>query len=181
MNRIRQHTTSGFTLIEMLIVIMIVAVTIPLLMTIFVSVIRQQARVLGVEETKSQADSAYSNIKLLIRNRAISVHSAYPATTANEICAAQTTAVSASPLVFKDIDGNSFYFSTVAGSIASHSSKLASAASLTSSPVVISNLTASCKRSGAAARPTVDISFDATSPLIPFSLTYQATQQLRNR
>ena len=161
---------------------MIVAVTVPLLMTIFVSVIRQQARVLGVEQTKTQADSAYSTMKLMIRNRAISVHNAYPATSANEICTTQTTSVTANPLVFKDADGNSFYFSVANdGTIASNSSKLTTPAALTTTPIVISNLTTSCKRTGSASRPTVDISFNATSPLIPFFLTYQATQQLRNK
>lgn len=176
-----RRAISGFTLVEMLIVMMIIAVTIPLLMTIFVSVIRQQARVLGVEQTKAQADSAYSSMKLLIRNRAISVHSAYPATSANEICNTQTTNQSANPLVFKDADGNSFYFSVSSGIIASHSSKLSSPATLTTSEVLMSNFTTTCRRAGTSSRPTVNISFDATSPLIPFSLTYQATQQLRNR
>ena len=176
------NSRSGFTLIEMLIVIMIVGMTLPLLMTIFVSVLRQQARVKGLEIAKSQADAAFSTMKTTIKSNATSIHSAYPATEANEICATQTTTpVTGSPITFKDRDGNSFYYNLAGDSIQYRISSDTGPKDLTATPAQISNFTVSCTRSNDIAEPVVAISFESTHQQIGFDLPYTTKIKLRNR
>lgn len=176
------NSRSGFTLIEMLVVIIIVGMTIPLLMTIFVSVLRQQGRVKGLEIAKSQADTAFSSIKLAIRNNATSIHSAYPATDANEICNTTTSSpVAASPMVFKDSEGNSFYYSLSGTVIQSQISSDSGPKDMTAAPAEMSNLTFSCERTSDTANPIVTVSFESTHPQIGFTLPYTTKIKLRNR
>jgi prepilin-type N-terminal cleavage/methylation domain-containing protein len=172
----------GFTLIEMLVVIMIVAVTLPLLMTVFVSVLRQQARVKGLEIAKSQADEALSLIKTTIKNNALSIHSSSPATDANEICNTQTASqVVSNPMVFLDNDGNSFYFDLSAQSMRLNSTSQASPTAITSAPATISNLSFSCERRSNTSNPIISVSFQTSHPLMGFSINYQTKILLRNK
>lgn len=164
----------------------IIGIMIPVIFTIVFAIVRQEARVFALHTVKSQGDFILNNMKFNIRNSAISVHSSYPATDANEVCTTASSTPSAlNPLVLRDRDGNSFYYSVTSGTIASNSSKLATPLSLTNSKVSISGLALSCNLPAQFSSPIVTVSYmvnySTASGESPASLPYQTKIILRNQ
>jgi len=173
----------AFTLIEMLIVISIVGIAVPIIVTIFGAVMRQQIQTKKLVETKNQADFVLNSVKIIVKNHAFSLHNSFPASTENEICQNQSETQTPTSMVFEDLEGESFYFDLQEGVVASVSSVLAEPVELSSKPVAISDLVVSCSRSSFFASPLVRVSFTAThedTRLGVVALPFQTRISLRN-
>jgi prepilin-type N-terminal cleavage/methylation domain-containing protein len=180
----RQRRSLGFTLIEILIVISIIGITVPIIVTLFTAVMRQQLQTIKLVQTKDQADFALNALKTTIRNNAFSLHSGTPPTAVNQLCLDQTTLSTPSQMVFEDVHQESFYFEVTDGVLASGSSVLSTSRPLTSDPVTISDLVISCSRPSFFAAPLIHISFTAThqdTRLGTTSLPFQTRISLRNQ
>lgn len=169
-----------------MIVMGIIALMIPAIFTMVFAVVRQEAKVYALNTAKSQGDLVLNNMKFNIRNYALTVHSAYPATDLNRICnTSSSTPTAQNPLVLRDREGNSFYYSVTSGAIASNSSKLASPASLTNSKVQINNLSFSCNTPSQFSSPIITVSYTvdyvSAAGQASASLPYQTKIKLRNR
>jgi prepilin-type N-terminal cleavage/methylation domain-containing protein len=155
------HGRKGFTFIEMMVVVVVLSVALPAIFTIALIIFRQQLKVFALQTVKREGDVALSVLQVNLKNSAVSVHTTYPATDANETCTA-TSAVptTISPMIFRDDFNNSFYFPLNGGSLSSASSVLGTPVSLTDPSVAIQNFTMSCNRPSTATTPIVSISYD---------------------
>lgn len=173
----------GFTLVEVLVVVGIVAIIIPTLFGLFFAHLRAQSKVLVLQEVKRNGDSALGLIETLVKENAISIHSASPPTSGNEVCATDSSTYS-SQMYFLDRNGDYFSFSVSSDKIASASS-VTSTTNLTSDKVVVSSFTMSCDRGSTYSEPLVSISFtvsqagSSTRPDETATLNYQTKMKLR--
>ncbi len=178
------YRQKGFTLVEMLIVVCIVSISVPVIVTLFSAVMRQQTQTMIVTQTRNQATAALQNIKTLIRNHAYTIHSDYPATDANAICTSQTDIQTPSRMVFRDEYEKSFYFELDSGVLASASSQLAAPVPLNFAPVTITHFEITCSRPSLYAAPIVNISFlvsHANNNFGTTTLPFQTRLRLRNK
>lgn len=176
----------AFTIIELLVVMGIVGLMIPIIFTVLYAVIRQEARIFALTSVKNQGDFILNSIKYNVRNYGLSVHNGNPADDLNRVCTnASATPTAYSPLYLRDRTGNTFYYSVSDGNLASNSSVLASAVTLNSNRVTISNFSMSCNRPTALSAPIVSLSYTVNyvtaSGESPASMTYQTKIKLRNR
>lgn len=114
------RSESGFTLIEVLIVLVVIGVLIPTLFSILGVVIRQQTKVAKLQEIKSQGDYVTTFIENIIQQTAINVYDDQNLT--NEICDPSN-----SPARAQTSNGEGFFFST---SVPSNYIKIVSAPDL---------------------------------------------------
>jgi prepilin-type N-terminal cleavage/methylation domain-containing protein len=149
---------SGFTFIEMLIVVAIISIIIPALFALFFAHVRAQSKVFQLQQVKENGDSALGIMETLIKDGAISIHSASPPTSGNEVCATASSSYSGT-LYFLDRSSTYFSFALSSGKIASSSSAMGTTVNLTNSKSTISSLAISCSRSSTYAEPLVSISF----------------------
>lgn len=182
----------GFTLIETIVVIAVIGLTIPAIFAIIFGLVRQQAKINRLSEVKRQGDYVLNNIAVLIRNNALSVHSASPATDANEKCSIDgSTYNSNSSLYFLDKNGHWFGFRLTTNKISSVSVDLATPVDLTTTKVIISGLNIGCGKTTLYSPATVSLSFDicyntgagictSTHPEETATLHYQTKIKLRN-
>ncbi|MBI1863465.1 type II secretion system protein [Candidatus Microgenomates bacterium] len=177
----------AFTIMEILIVMGIISIMIPVLFTVVFAVIRQEARVYALTTVKTQGDFILNSMKFNIRNSAISLHSAYPATDFNKVCtSASSTPIAQNPLVLRDRQGNSFYYSLSGNAVASNSSVLATPLALTSAKVSVSGFSMSCNLPSQYSAPIVTISYtvnyvSAVAGETAASLPYSTKIKLRNQ
>lgn len=172
---------------EILVVTGIIGIMIPVIFTVVFAIVRQEARVFALNTVKTQGDFILNNMKFNIRNYAISVHSANPATDANEVCTTSSPSPAVqNPLVLRDRDGNSFFYSVTAGAIASNSSQLATPLALTTAKVQVTGLTMSCNMPSQFSAPIVTVSYtvnyvSSVTGEAAASLPYQTKIKLRNQ
>jgi prepilin-type N-terminal cleavage/methylation domain-containing protein len=105
----------GFTLIEIVIVISIIAVIIPTIFAIIYSIMREQVKIFTLTQVKREGDNALNIMTTLIRNSAVTVHSG-PPTDNNVVCTKSTETWplnSTDPLYFQDRYGDWFSFIAV--------------------------------------------------------------------
>ena len=146
---------------EMLIVLGIIGMVLPTVFTILFVVFRQQTKIIALKEVTRQGDLILNTMQTVIKNNAVSVHNAYPSNAGNQTCTtASATPTTINPMVFRDIDDNSFYFSFGSSSIASTSSVMAQPFQLNNSKVVISNFTTRCNRTSTFSQPLITVGFD---------------------
>lgn len=173
----------GFTLIEVLVVVGIVSIIVPAVFGLFFAHLRAQSKVILLQEVKNNGDGALSIIEELVKRNAVSVHSATPPVTANEVCATSGSSYS-STMYFLDRNGDYFNFSLSSGKIASASS-IMSTVNLTNDKVQVTDFTLTCSRSSTYTEPLISISFTvsqantASSPEQSASLSYQTKMKLR--
>lgn len=177
----------AFTIIELLVVTGVIGLMIPVIFTAMFAVVRQEARVYALNTVKTQGDFILNNMKFNVRNYALSAHSASPATDANRVCTtASSTPTVQNPLVLRDREGNSFFYSVTAGAIASNSSQLATPLTLNNDKVQITGLTMSCNIPSQFSAPIITVSYtvnyvSSVSGEYPASLPYQTKIKLRNQ
>lgn len=182
MNR-NHNRILGFTLIETLIVIAIVAMIIPALFGLFFAHVRAQAKVYVLQQVKTNGDGALGIIETLVKDNAISIHSGSPPTSGNEVCSTASSSYS-STMYFLDRSGSYFNFALSSGKIASSSSVM-STVYLTSDKVSVSSFTLSCDRGSSYSQPVVSIGFTVTQAGAggrtdeSATLQYQTKVQLR--
>ena len=156
----------GFTLVEMLVVLGIVAITLPAVFTILFTIIREQARVYALKQIKREGDFVLNKISNQIRNYATGIYE--DITLNNEVCdkagAGQNPYVdNGNSFYFKDRNGEWFQYYLSNTNIASGSSTTVPV-NLTSNKVDVSNFSISCNRAGdpagSYAPPTIILSFN---------------------
>ncbi len=151
----------GFTLVEMLIVLGIVAIVLPAVFTILFTIIREQARVYALKQVKREGDFVLSKISNQIRSNAVGIYMD-PALD-NEVCDRALIVPTyinnnGDSFYFEDKKGDWFRYSLSNASIASDSSTTVPV-NLTSGKVDISNFSISCNRTGPYAPPLITLSF----------------------
>lgn len=134
---------AGFSFIEMIIVVAIIALALPTLYAIFFIIFRQQIKINRLSIVQREGLSVVNTIESTIRKNALSVHSAAPSED-NYVCT--TTTGNYGPvgtLYFRDTTGQNFRFYRDGTNI-TYESSTPTTHVLTSSKVVASNLTFSC-------------------------------------
>lgn len=167
----------GFSIIELLIVIAIIAFTLPVVFSLFFATLQSQTKVLILQEVKRNGDFALDVIEDLVRTRAYAIYSDEELTT--EVCSTKTstlTPTSSGTVFFSDSSGSSFYFAPQSQKIASYSAVInPNPYYLTSDKVVVSNFTISCNRTAVLSPPIVSISFSVAQPATDVRHEQQAT------
>lgn len=154
-----QQNKRGFTFVELIIVVGVIAVALPALFSILFIVIRQQVKIYYLSEVKRQGDYALNIIENTIRNSGQKIVDG----NGNDLC---TTANSTGSIsTFRDRYNNTFSFSVPLGTtkISSSSSILAGGSvDLTSNKVRVTNFSIICSRTEEFSTPLVSVSFDVS-------------------
>ena len=174
----------GFTLIEMIVVVGVVALTIPAVFAITFAVLRQQAKLYALKTVKREGDLALNAIKTNIKNCAVTIHDASPPLDTNAICDQTGSNNAPTTMYFVDKTGAYFSYSNSSTKIASNSSIPNAAGDLTTPNVQVDNLTFSCVRTNQFSPPVVSVKFqiqyqnpDRHADIS--SMTYQTQIRLR--
>ncbi len=158
---IKKSSTKGFTLLEVMIVLSVMAIIIPAMFTLYFASLRAQRKVMVIRDSKRNGDNALNTIETLIKQNAVSIHIAEPPSATNQICNSTTPSSSGQQLFFKDKDGTWFSFLSSGDKIASYSASLSgnSTEYLTNTKSLISSFTLSCDYVTNISPPLVSISF----------------------
>jgi len=143
----------AFTLIELIVSTIIIAIVMPIVAAMLFSIFRQQIQVGKMAEVKRQGDIALSRITTLINSNASTLWGA------SEICnvaSPNATAIT----TFRDAAGaNSFGLSILNGVLLVGPTYQAS---LTNSKVTVTNLLVQCRKISQFTKPLVNVSFTVT-------------------
>ncbi|MEI6532936.1 MAG: type II secretion system protein [Candidatus Roizmanbacteria bacterium] len=151
--------TKGFTFIETIVVLAVLAMVLPALFTILFAIMQQQVRVLKLQELKRQGDQAFGFIKDTLRKNSYKIYSDKLAT--NQVCLLPTTS-------YTNINGNDFYLKSDAGSIIKfykNGTKLELYNSITPStnrvyitdPIQVDSFTIACNLKSAFSSPLISV------------------------
>jgi prepilin-type N-terminal cleavage/methylation domain-containing protein len=157
----------GFTFIEMLVVLAVIAVALPSLFLIVYAILQQQVKIYRLTEVKRQGDYLINNMVSLIRNSGTGLYR-YNGVTGIPVC--DSTANSPYPssgngttnLYFKDRTGTWFAFAYSGTQVASQSGSAIgtlSGVNLTTSKVKVSNLSFACTKASTFSAPLVTVGF----------------------
>ncbi len=182
---------TGFTLIEIVVVISIIALVVPAVFAIVFGILREQTKLMRLSTIKKEGDYILNVVKGTIKNNALAIHSDGPPTEENEKCRVIEDYTSGSALTFEDNAGDWFKVLLSTDKIASYSSGTDSTLNLNSDRTVISGFSIGCARSVAYSPPIVSLSFDICYAASPGScvstrveetatLHYQTKIKLRN-
>jgi len=160
------NTKKGFTLIEMIIVIAIVGVILPLVFSIIFVVLKQQARIHRIAETRRQGDSIMSFMKEKISTQVVEIRSLGGAAQCDD--PGDIYPSSPSPdgrnFYFLDADGNIFYFLYSSGNrritYESFTPPPYISTALNSDTVIVTNFKIQCIKKTFSSPPLVQIAFD---------------------
>lgn len=182
---------TGFTLIETLVVIAVIGITLPILISIILILMRQQLKIYRLSQVKKEGDYIISIMQTTIKDQAITIHSVKPASESNIVCNDPATGPYSSTLNLYFLDKNSSWFGYefISDSIASSSGLISS--NLTSSKIFIQNFSISCLRNTIFSPPSIMFSFDvcydtgggvcnSTRPEEIATLHYQSRVKLRS-
>jgi len=181
----------GFTLIETLVVIAVIGITLPILISIILILMRQQLKIYRLSQVKKEGDYIISIIQATVKDQAFTIHNAKPASESNIVCDDPATGPysSTSSLYFLDKNSNWFGYEFINDSIASSSSLTSN--NLTSSKILVESFSISCLRNKIFSPPYIMFSFDvcyytggggcdSTRPEETATLHYQSRVKLRN-
>lgn len=159
MNRKNQ---AGLTIVELIVVIGVIALSLPVIFNLFFTMLRAQAKTYALQEVKRNGDTVLNLMQTLVRQRAIGIYSDQALTT--EICAASGSQ-SGGPLYFKDRAAALFYFASEGANPAKIASRTATLVyyNLTNPKVTVNNFSLQCFRRSAFSPPAVKIDFDIVS------------------
>ncbi len=151
----------GYTLLEVVIVISIFALIVPAMFAMYFASLRAQKKVYVLRDTKRNGDNALTVMESLLKQNAISIHSAEPPTTANQVCTSSVPSATGE-LFFKDKDGTWFSFTQDSFKIASSSASGlgSSSVNLTNTKSLVTNFTMRCSYVSEVSPPLVSISFN---------------------
>jgi len=154
----------GFTLVEIIVVIGIIAITLPATFAIIFAIVRQQAKTFALKQVKREGDFVLNVMEAAIRNNAIGIFKDSSLSSSSEVC--DQARIGDNP--YTDNLGN-FYFADRSGkwfryflnnwSVTSQSAGV-SPVNLSTSQVQVSNFSLSCYRTAAFSPPIISISFD---------------------
>jgi len=174
---IRDH---GFTLIEFLIVLSIIVFIVPSVFGLIYSLLRQQSRIVALQEVKRQGDLVLNHMKIAIKNSAVST---YSGTLESPVAICSTAPDSSSNLdsmYFQNVTGLDSYFgySLANGTKLQYEQTSSAEADLTNASVEVSNLTLGCSKSTEFTPPLVSVSYTVTQPANNVSLNYKTLIKL---
>lgn len=179
-------TRRGFTIVELIIVIAVIAIAIPAVFGVFFSMLQARLKVVALEEVKRNGDSAINIMKHMIQNNAVAIYSDNTLNT--QVCNTSASS-SPGPLYFKDKDNLASYFNfKIDSDRISISGPSAVLNYITNLKTITSNFSVSCSRTIATYNtfPIVTISFDITAAAASTrqeekaKLNYRAKIKLRN-
>ena len=177
----------SFTLIEMIVVIAVIAMTLPSIYAIVFGIAQQQTKIYRISKVKKEGDYLLNLVTNTIKNNAVSIHSSTPATDLNEICLLVESPAPATSLYFLDSTNNWFGYSFASNIISSASSNLAVPIALNSTKILINNFTIGCEKTALFSSTNVLISYDiyynsgaSTRPEEIANLHYQTRIKIRN-
>lgn len=171
----------GFTLIEVMVVISVVALVVPALFYMVFMILLQQVKIYRLSEAKRQGDFALTSITSNIRNSAVSI---YDTSNSTELCAGTGDVSTIGK--FRDQYDNWFTYTLVAGKISSGSSILNTTTDLTKQNVTISDLSLTCYKTASFSPSIVEVKFTITAGDVSArteekaTLVYQTRVKLRN-
>jgi Tfp pilus assembly protein FimT len=173
----------GFTFLEFVIVIGVIAVVLPVVFSMFFLTLRGQARIYSLQEVKKNGDYALTIIENLLRNDAKTIVSDYQDPNSTILCA--TTGQDLGGVLnvrTKNSDG--FQLSVENNKIASKSASTSQTSYLTSDKVVINGVSIRCDNNNQYANPLVSISFTVSKTGAraedTASINYETKIKLRN-
>lgn len=170
----------GFTLIEFLVVLSIIVFIVPSLFGLMYSLLRQQSRIIALQEVKRQGDLVFNHMKTTIKNSATAT---YNNTLASPIaiCTSAPTSASGSLMYFLSSTGvNSYFGYSMSGTGIVYEKTGSSSTPLTNSTVTISNLVLACSRDSDYSPPLVSVSYTVTQPSTSVSLNYKTSIKLKS-
>lgn len=189
----------GFTLIETIVVVAVIALTLPVIFSIFFVLLQMQTKIYRLNTVKKEGDYIINLIENTIRNDAVTIISSpIPPDDTNKVCADDLSVYPLSSTISNlyFLDKNGLWFGYIANglTLASDSSKLDSQGldpvNLTSSKTKVNDFSISCSRTNLYSQPSVSLSFrieycpdvacSQTRPEETASLFYQAKIKLRN-
>ena len=171
----------GFTLIEVMVVIAVIAMVVPALFYMVFMILLQQVKIYRLSEAKRQGDFALTSITSNIRNAAVST---YDTANTTELCAG--TGDISDIGKFRDQYDNWFNYVLVSGKISSGSSILNTTTDLTKSNVTVTDLTLKCFKTASFSPSIVEVKFTITAGDVSAraeekaTLVYQTRVKLRN-
>lgn len=170
----------GFTLIEFLVVLSIIVFIVPSLFGLMFSLLRQQSRIIALQEVKRQGDLVYNHMKTTIKNSATGT---YRNTLASPIaiCTIASTSSSGGAMYFLSATGvNSYFGYSMTGTGIEYEKTGFSPTPLTNSNVTISNLVLGCTRDSDYSPSLVNVSYTVTEPNNNVSLDYKTLIKLKS-
>lgn len=152
----------GFTFMEIVVVIGVLTIAFPALFSMVFSVLQQQTKALRVSAIKREGDYVLTSLKDILRNRTYRIYDS-SISSSNEKCGINSlspTVTTINEPIFEDLDYNWFRFTIDSDKFASTSATITTPLYLTSSQVLISNLSIGCSRISSFAPATIILSFD---------------------
>ncbi len=148
----------GFTLIEIMVVVGVLALTLPMVLTILFSVLSQQVRIMRLTQVRNEGDTIASVIRNTIINNATRIES-----NSGEPVCKDVGSLTMNTMRFLDVDGNWFSFlfdNSNGGRLASHSASLPGGLPLHSDKIAIADYQIMCERTTVFQPPVITITFD---------------------
>jgi hypothetical protein len=146
--------------------------------------LQQQTKIYRLSQVKREGDFALSSIENVIRNYGIGIYTSSTLTTAQ--CNSKNSSYTNSNFYIKDKNGSWLIYSISNNKLSSNSAVLAQPVDLTTSKLIVSNLTFTCSRGEEYPSPIVFLSFDisynsgtSTRPEDLASMHYQTKIKLR--
>jgi len=169
----------GFTLIEFLVVLSIIIFIVPSVFGLIYSLLRQQSRIVALQEVKRQGDLAFNHMKVSIKNNAVSTYNGSLASPV-AICATTGPSSTGASMYFLNATGlNSYFGYRLSGTTLQYEQTPATSTELTNSSVVVSNLVLGCTKTSEFAPPLVNVSFTVTQPANNVSLSYKTLIKIK--
>lgn len=166
----------------MILVIAVIGLILPVLFNVIFTIVRQQVKIIALQEIKTQGDNALSSIETVIKSQAIGVYGESGLTTPH--CSSTND-------TYGPTDGTGFYFRDKNGRWFQYilggsqtDPYIASAGSftntrLTNAKVRVSSFSISCRRTATYSAPIVTIGFTVTHKE-GSSMSYNTRIKLRN-
>lgn len=181
----------SFTLIETVVVVAVIGLTLPILFTIILTLMKQQLKIYRLSQVKRGGDYLINIMENIIRDNAITIHTTTPPSDANIICKNIGTSASGTSLYFLDKNKKWFGYLATGNSVASTSANLASPINMTSSKTIVSNFSIYCSRNSIYSPASILLGFDicydtgggictSTRPEEITSIHYQTRIKLRS-
>lgn len=172
---------SGFTLVELLVVLTVIGIILPATFSIFLANLRTQSKVIILQEVKRNGDTAISTIESLVKSRGVRLQQL----DGTPVCDTTGTTYSSGDVYFVDPDGSRFRFYSSSDRIASESSEIGSVF-LTNTKVAVSGFSLTCQRDAQFTPPLVTLSYTVSQAQATTraeesaSLNYQTKIRLRS-
>lgn len=154
-----QYGEKGYTMIEMMVVIIIVGIVLPLVFSILYTIIQQQLKINRIVEVKKQGDYVLAFMKNKIESDAIRISSS--TALADEKCTTTSPTYSSAngSFYFMNKLNQAFIYDASSGQLIQTNTATNLQTSLTTGKVVVKNLTFKCIKRSTLGSPLVQISF----------------------